>query len=446
MPTIEVLDDEGNDQDLQQETLNDLLETLRSTLKVPKQFDDEDWAVGEHGATLIAWRNASNGHLKRLWDHVQKCDNFELQEHFVSIIGTTVPLAGSSAWTKPDSRSIAHNIVNSLGEPTQSQIRAVLLEWVRPAFEATASHTHINMTTGSRSQRGPNAPVVYQDDDDNVWKENPGMADVILWCISSLKIQDWEVLWPLLIPPILAYMDDWQAIHRIQGIALARKLIEGAPPELLKRSGIDQLMRLSLETSLLRYGDPQSPTLFKHAMLASLELVDKTTKKDGLERHTRLFALLGDSMIGGTWSFGYREPLLIQASYDVLPNLLDALGVAFVRYLKAIVPQLVHTISSPPEMKVPPTLREAALRCLIKVVDIGASRVSYWSGEIISGIAKALVQSGNADASLRQLVGAVLHVLLDKCPDTTKNHLEALKELDPTLRAAFAVDSPLLSK
>ena len=55
-------------------------------------------------------------------------------------------------------------------------------------FETAALNPNINAETASRNQRGPNAPVVYQDDDDNVWKDNPGIVDVISWCISSLKV------------------------------------------------------------------------------------------------------------------------------------------------------------------------------------------------------------------------------------------------------------------
>ena len=113
MPIIEVLEDETNDQDSKQETLLDLRETLQTALKVPKQFDDEDWAVGEHGATLIAWRNACSGYLQRLWDQVQKCDNLELQQHFVPIVGLTVPFTGSKSWTKQDNRSTARSRVMS---------------------------------------------------------------------------------------------------------------------------------------------------------------------------------------------------------------------------------------------------------------------------------------------------------------------------------------------
>lgn len=122
--------------------------------------------------------------------------------------------------------------------------------------------------------------------------------------------------------------------------------------------------------------------------MASLELVKKTTKPGSRERYQLLFSLLGESIIGGAWMYGYREVLLIQATYEVLPILLDAMGITCVRYLKALVPQLLHTLVPAPEIIASSHMQEANLRALHKVIQIGAPRMSYWSGEIVSGTAK----------------------------------------------------------
>ncbi|KAG8816060.1 hypothetical protein FRC17_000478 [Serendipita sp. 399] len=222
MPIIEVVDDDENEQAQPVQELSDLLQSLRPKLKVPKEFQNEDWAVQDEAASLISWRKASVIHMKTLWDTIIVCDEFELKEHF-------------------------------------------------------------------------------------------------------------------------------------------------------------------------RYSDSQSPILFKTAIIAMLELISKTTQPDSPEKFDRLFALLGDSVIGGAWSFGYREPLLIQSTYEALPLILDALGIASVRFLKGMVPQLLHTLVPSPEMTPSVTLQEASLRALHHVIVHGASRMAYWSGEIVSGIAKCWV-------------------------------------------------------
>jgi Tti2 family len=225
--------------------------------------------------------------------------------------------------------------------------------------------------------------------------------------------QDWETLWPLLIPPVLTYMDDWAALHRLQGVNICHRLIERSPSSILSRTGIDELMRSvsvslsnlsctyalqSLETSLLRYSDSISPILFERAMMASLELVEKTTKEGTPERYQRLFALLGESIIGGAWMYGYREMLLIQATYEVLPLLLDAIGIACVRYLKALILQLLHTLIPTSEIEVSASIQEASLRALRKVIQIAAPRMAYWSGEIVSGISRCWVSHNVQDS------------------------------------------------
>jgi hypothetical protein len=201
-------------------------------------------------------------------------------------------------------------------------------------------------------------------------------------------------------------MDDWEAFHRLQGVNICRRLIERAPSSTLTRTGIDELMRSvsmslfnpsrtytlqSLETSLLRYSDSISPLLFERAMRASLELVEKTTNAGSPERFQRLFSLLGESIIGGAWMYGYREINLIQATYEVLPLLLDAIGIACVRYLKALIPQLLHTLIPASEIEVSISIQDASLRALRKVIQIAAPRMAYWSGEIVSGISKCWV-------------------------------------------------------
>lgn len=140
-------------------------------------------------------------------------------------------------------------------------------------------------------------------------------------------------------------------------------------------------------------------------MLASLELIQKTTVEDSPERYQKLFALLGDSTIGGAWMYGYREPLLIQASYEVLPQVLQALGVACVRYLKALVPQLLHTLVPLSEANVLLSLQEASVRALREVIRHAGQRMEYWSGEVVSGVAKcwlSLDKNGKG-ASIRVL-------------------------------------------
>ena len=52
------------------------------------------------------------------------------------------------------------------------------------------------------------------------------------------------------------------------------------------------------------------------------------------ERFDQLCALLGDGIIGTTWTYASREKDVMLASLQALPAVVDALGVGAARYLR----------------------------------------------------------------------------------------------------------------
>ncbi|KAG8824172.1 hypothetical protein FRC19_002372 [Serendipita sp. 401] len=107
MPIIEIVDDDEDEQTQPSLSLEDTLKSLKPTLKVPKEFQNEDWAVQEKATSLIAWRKATSVSIKGLWDIVSVSDKLELDVHFVSIVAIILPFTGNRAWTKPETRQLA---------------------------------------------------------------------------------------------------------------------------------------------------------------------------------------------------------------------------------------------------------------------------------------------------------------------------------------------------
>lgn len=79
---------------------------------------------------------------------------------------------------------------------------------------------------------------------------------------------------------------------------------------------------------------PHTPALIRAATPIAVDLVLRTTKVGTEERFTQLCKLLGDGIIGSVWIYGYQDPQAIEASVEVLPVLVTALGLGTVRYLK----------------------------------------------------------------------------------------------------------------
>ncbi len=98
----------------------------------------------------------------------------------------------------------------------------------------------------------------------------------------------------------------------------------------------------------------------------------------------------------------------VEASVDVLPVVVRALGIGTTRYLKvstntlvlparmltgcqALIPQLTHPLHPAPFKKPHVALQLSSLRALVTVMRECAPRIQYWKGTIVEGVAKCWV-------------------------------------------------------
>ncbi len=61
---------------------------------------------------------------------------------------------------------------------------------------------------------------------------------------DTLLVQenDWEMLWPMVIPPIMTMLDDHEMRGRLSGIVVAEALVNGVPTTLLRHTGVGELI------------------------------------------------------------------------------------------------------------------------------------------------------------------------------------------------------------
>jgi hypothetical protein len=57
-----------------------------------------------------------------------------------------------------------------------------------------------------------------------------------------LQKEDLEFLWPLLIPPLMTLLDDYDPPFKIRGIVIVREMLRNVDANLLKRTGIATLL------------------------------------------------------------------------------------------------------------------------------------------------------------------------------------------------------------
>jgi hypothetical protein len=132
----------------------------------------------------------------------------------------------------------------------------------------------------------------------------------------------------------MTFLDDYQSAYKIQGIALSTQLVSLASPTLLRKTGVDGLLFQSYQTALTHLHDELAPQLIRAAVPAHLRLIDRILAGGSKERFERLCTLLGDGIIGTIWTYGGREAGVIAASVEVLPEVIQALGIGCARYLK----------------------------------------------------------------------------------------------------------------
>lgn len=92
---------------------------------------------------------------------------------------------------------------------------------------------------------------------------------------------------------------------------------------------------------------PLSPEILRRSIPLLVKVIDLTTPVDSKLRFDQLCTLLGDGIIGGVWIYASTELDTLEASMIVLPDVLQALGIGSIRYLKVGLPAYYMLLSCP---------------------------------------------------------------------------------------------------
>ncbi|KAH8113299.1 hypothetical protein DFH11DRAFT_1601249 [Phellopilus nigrolimitatus] len=353
------------------------------------------------------------------------------------ILASVAELEGHEEWLATETYQLARDILFS-AHPDIEAVKVVLESHVKPLFLSNP-HPQLNLATGRTLPRTAGGPMASQDYyDEQTWKKHPGVANVVSWCIRQIPAESYEQVWHLLIPPVMTFLDDYQAPYKLRGVTLVSELLKSVPASLLKRTGIGHLLMTSLNRVIMNLHDPTSPRLIRLTVPVTLRLIDLTTVPDSTERFDQLCQLLGENIIGGAWMYAPHEQETIEASLDVLPLIVGSLGIGAARYMKALIPQCIHCVT-PNELRPSPhSLNVAALRALLSIIRECQPRIYRWKGEIIEGVGKYWVSICDAeekkgDNKLEQgLVKEIFESLSKTCPTVLDNEYARLLQTEPS--------------
>ena len=79
---------------------------------------------------------------------------------------------------------------------------------------------------------------------------------------------------------------------------------------------------------------PETPKLLLVAVPCYQDLIYLTTSEGSEQRFEMLCELMTKAIIGGAWSYGGNQLSTMEASVQVLPPLIHALGLGTARFLK----------------------------------------------------------------------------------------------------------------
>ncbi|KIJ70362.1 hypothetical protein HYDPIDRAFT_105071 [Hydnomerulius pinastri MD-312] len=246
------------------------LKQVLDALVVPSAFSQHERITDDVVLTeLYTWKSKSQTWLTQL--ETLEVPTLSLSDQ-ADLVRVLAPLTAIGQWSSANTRSIASAQLDKVS-PSRQLISHVLTQVIKPLFAPTP-HPRLHTDTARVLTRPADTQDTYHH---QPWKAHPGLDEIVRWCILNIEPSAYESTWPLLLPPVMSFLDDYQAPYKVLGVRLVSHMLTRVPPELLVRTGVDALLFTSLTNSLNHLRDPSTPELIRMAVPATLQLIDLTT-------------------------------------------------------------------------------------------------------------------------------------------------------------------------
>ncbi|KAL8279349.1 hypothetical protein RQP46_008161 [Phenoliferia psychrophenolica] len=307
----------------------------------------------------------------------------------------------------PTSAPVARQITTRLFDVSNRHalISYILGKSFPPLFKP---HPKLNPATGrvlSKPKGGDNGLIDWYEESETLgWRNEAGMASVVRVVVEALKPNEVEDIWPLVLPPVLSFLDDYQPRNKLLGTMILSSLLPLVSASLLKRTGVGEVFTQSLASSLSSLSSPHTPPLLSHSTAVSLTLLEllhpslPLTPQTSLARFNALSTLLVHSTIT-PWSFHSGHIPLELSIATSLPLLITALGTGTIRFLQILVPHLAGLVGDSPVGEGTWELLEkscVALEETLKVAN-GVGRAGRWKGLVGAAVGRCWVKVGETE-------------------------------------------------
>ena len=309
-----------------------------------------------------------------------------------------------------DSQQAIEEVKNhqTKGELTSDLIRHFLKLTIRPLFIKASPATVTEQGRKVTTERLPEKLTMSDMDDKTAkpWKsaKDTYSLDILRWVVHSLDERTVAGVWPLIIPPLLTLVDDWEARYKALGASFMTALLGATPPELLERTGLGEVFEQALMPCLTCLptitDEAESIPLLSAVYPALLMLARKRfpvpqnvtttsvqTPLTPLERSKVKFldSIIRKGIIYGYSHCGTSYPAIVTILFDHLSIYLDELGIDSVKHLKYLMPMLSEALSNPTGSATVPML-VSATKALQAVIRNAGPRMDNYRGEALKGL------------------------------------------------------------
>ncbi|CAK3873400.1 CCA tRNA nucleotidyltransferase, mitochondrial [Lecanosticta acicola] len=288
------------------------------------------------------------------------------------------------------------NTSNGNGELASDLIRHFLKLTIRPLFIKAKPD---NVTGQGRKAATASLPkkLGMQTEDESItkpWKSTKDAfsLDLLRWVVRRLDAKLAAQFWPLIVPPILTLIDDWEAKYKTVGAEFLHGLLKATPHELLRRTGLGEVFEEALMPCLsclpTLTPEPESLALLNQAYPTLLTLTNLRHPPPPTSNPQRIKAL--DSILrrGPLQSYSLLPPHVPSIRATLLAHLttlLDLLDLNSVKHIIDVLPLIADVLGRPYN----PDNREMLFRAADALQALMRNcwpRIARWRGEICNGI------------------------------------------------------------
>jgi tRNA nucleotidyltransferase (CCA-adding enzyme) len=288
--------------------------------------------------------------------------------------------------------------VKKHGELTSALASHFLKLTIRPLFIKAKPN---NVTEQGRRRDKPQLPakMTTENSDERVtkpWKSEKDSFSLALlkWIVNSLEEKSTERLWPLLVPPILALVDDWETKHKQLGAELLHSLLRATSPNLLSRTGLGSVFEEALLPCLTYLPsltpEPDSVAILAATYPALFTLTNSRfppTSPQDPNRPNRVKSL--DTILRKGILHAYAHcgqyPDISRVLFRNLATLLNDLGIDSVKHLQYVLPMLSEALTQAAKAS-QAELLVATLRALQAVIFNAWPRIGERKVEVLKGL------------------------------------------------------------